>query len=220
MFWSSSTDLKEFMDVSISFVSMLREDTTHTVTERTSSNQNLSVDYIIWATVNVRTAAYNARLVLGNMTEYKAACYTLWCAVKTTKLWYRGQVESDFQLNNSRHLWQGLRTISTFRGKSSIVRSDSTMADELNTFYACFEANHTNTCLPTSATERSGSVCNASTITILGDEVQRALKNVNIRKAASPNFQPCTEILHWLASWIVHFYLQQVHNWACGPHLL
>ncbi len=45
------------------------------------------------------------------MSEYKASCYALQRAVRAAKLRYRERIESHFQLNDSRCMWQGLRTI-------------------------------------------------------------------------------------------------------------
>ncbi len=60
MFWTSSSDVSEFMDVAISYVNMLTEQATETVTIRTFSNQKPWVDRTIRDVVNQRTAAYNA----------------------------------------------------------------------------------------------------------------------------------------------------------------
>ncbi len=71
------------------------------------------------------TNAYNEALLYGNMSEYKASCYALRCAVRTAKLRYRERIESQFQLNESRCMWQALRTICAFGNKSSAeVRAD------------------------------------------------------------------------------------------------
>ncbi len=90
-------------------------------------------------------------------------------SVRATKLRYRERIESHFQLNDSRRMWQGLRTICAFGNKSSAeVRADSAT-------------------LPISA---SGSIRQSSdnhVITVSVDEVRRALKRVNVRKAAGPD---------------------------------
>ncbi len=105
------------------------------------------MDRTICDAVNQRTAAYNASLLSGNMSEYKASCYALRRAVKAAKLWYREIIESHFQLNDSRRMWQGLRTICSFENKSSAeVRADPLLADELNTFYDRFECNAVRLC--------------------------------------------------------------------------
>ncbi len=67
------------------------------------------------------------------------------------------EVESkSFQLNDSRRMWQGLRTICAFGNKSSAeVRADPLLADELNTFYGRFECNGGSAALPSSASGSS-----------------------------------------------------------------
>ncbi len=134
MFRASSSDVSEFTDVALSFVNTLTEQATETVTIRTFSNQKPWVDRTIRDAVNHRTATYNASLLLGNMSEYKALCYTLRRAVRAGKLRYRERIESHFQLNDSRRLWQGLKTICSYGNNSSAeVRANPLLAEELNT---------------------------------------------------------------------------------------
>ncbi len=135
MFRASSADVSEFTDVALSFVYMLTDQATETVTIRTFSNQKPWVDRTIRAAVNQRTAAYNAGLLSGNMSDYKVSCYTLRRAVRAAKLRYRERIESHFQLNDSRRMWQGLKTIcSSGNNPSAEVRADPLLAEELNTF--------------------------------------------------------------------------------------
>ncbi len=188
MFRASSADVNEFTDVALSFVYMLTDQATETVTIRTFSNQKPWVDGTIRAVVNQRTATYNAGLLSGNMSEYKASCYALRRAVRAAKLRYRERIESHFQLNDSRRMWQGLKTIcSSGNNPSAEVRADPLLAEELNTFYGRFECNGGAT-LPISA---SGSGRQSSdvdhVITVSEDEVRRELRRVNIRKAAGPD---------------------------------
>ncbi len=92
MFRASSFDVSEFTDVAISYVNMLTKQATETVTIRTFSNQKPWVDRTIRDAVNQRTAAYNAGLLLGNISEYKASCYDLRHAVRVAKLRYRERI--------------------------------------------------------------------------------------------------------------------------------
>lgn len=188
MFRASSSDVSEFTDVALSFVNMLAEQATDTITIRTFSNQKPWVDRSIRAAVNKRTAAYNAGLLSGNMSEYKASCYALRRAVRAAKHKYRERIESHFQLNDSRRMWQGLRTICDFGNKSSAeVRADVSLADELNTFYGRFESNLSSENLPFSVSGSSSQSSDHLATTVSEDEVRRALKRVNVRKAAGPD---------------------------------
>ncbi len=85
-------------------------------------------------------------------------------------------------------MWQGLRTICAFGNKSSAeVRADPLLADDLNTFYGRFECNGGSAALPSSASGSSRQRSDNHVITVSGDEVCRALKRVNVRKAAGPD---------------------------------
>ncbi len=122
------------------------------------------------------------------MSEYKASCYALRRAVRAAKIRYRERIESHFQLNDSRRMWQGLRTICAFENKSSAeVRADPLLADELNTFYGRFECNGGSATLPFSTSGSSRQRSDNHVITVSEEEVQRALKRVNVRKAAGPD---------------------------------
>ncbi len=119
MFQASSSDVSEFTDVVFSFVNTLMEQATETVTIRTFSNQKLLVDRTIRDAVNHRTAAYNAGLLSGNMSEYNASCYALQWAVRAAKLRYKERIKSHFQL-------KGPKTIGSSGNKSSEeVRADT-----------------------------------------------------------------------------------------------
>ncbi len=108
-----------------------------TVTIRPFSNQKPWVDRTIRDAVNHRTAAYNTGLSSGNMSKYKASCYALRRAVRAAKLRYRERIESHFQLNDSRRMWQGLKTIcSSGNNSSAEVRADPLLVEELNTMIA------------------------------------------------------------------------------------
>ncbi len=96
MFRASSADVSEFTDVALSFINTLTDQATETVKIRTFSNQKPWVNRTIRAAVNHRTAAYNAGLSTGNMSEYKASCYALRRAVRAAKLRYRERIESHF----------------------------------------------------------------------------------------------------------------------------
>ncbi len=188
MFRASSSDVSEFTDVAIIDVNMLTDQAAETVSIRTFSNQKPWVDRTIRDAVNQRTAAYNAILLSGNMSEYKASCYALRHAVRATKLQYRERIESHFQLNDSRCMWQGLRTTCSFGNKSSAeVRADPLLAKELNTYYGRFVSNGGSATLLISASGSSRQSSDDHVIKVSEDEVWRELKRVNIRKAAGPD---------------------------------
>ncbi len=187
MFRASSSDVSEFTEVALSFVNTLTEQATETVTIKTFSNQKPWVDRTIRDAVNHRTATYNAGILSGNMSEYKASCYALRRAIRAAKLRYSERIESHFQLNDSQRMWQGLKTIcSSGNNSSAEVRADPLLAEQLNTFYGRFECNGGSATQPnsTSASSRQSS---DHVITVSEDDVRRELRRVNVRKAAGPD---------------------------------
>ncbi len=185
MFRASSSDVSEFTDVAVSFVNTLTEQATETITVRTFPNQKPWVDRTIHDAVNKRTAAYNEALLSGNMSEYKASCYALRRAVRAAK-------DTDSDTVRELSLISSSMTLDAcgrdFGNKTSAeVRADPLLADELNTFYGRFECNGSSAALPSSASGSSRQRSENRVITVTEDEVRRAFKRVNVRKAAGPD---------------------------------
>jgi len=120
------------------------------------------------------------------MDEYKAASYGLRQVVKDAKRRYRDRVEAQMEQHDIRHQWQGLRTITHYRGRtSSTVSAEISLADDLNSFYAWFKASN-NTASGTIA-EASSIARVEHTLAVTEYGVRRALMRVNTRKAAGPD---------------------------------
>ena len=57
---------------------------------------------------------------------------------------YRAKIESYYTGSDARLMGQGLQTITDYKGKHSHeLPSDTSLPDELNPFYAHFEASNT-----------------------------------------------------------------------------
>ncbi len=84
-------------------------------------------------------------------------------------------------------MWQGINNITGFKGnKPATVNIAASLPDELNTFYARFEADttaHTESAHTTAAEE-------VSPLTLSVADVTRSFKRVNIRKAVGPDGIP------------------------------
>ncbi len=95
--------------------------------------------------------------------------------------------EEHFNNNNPRSMWQGINNITGFKGnKPATVNIAASLPDELNTFYARFEADntaHTESAHTTAAEE-------VSPLTLSVADVTRSFKRVNIRKAVGPDGIP------------------------------
>ncbi|KAK1784000.1 hypothetical protein P4O66_004501, partial [Electrophorus voltai] len=207
MFRRSTDDVSEFTEAVVGFIGKLVDDTIPRITIKKFSNQKPWVDRTIREALNSRTAAYNAGIISGNMDEYKSAAYGVRRAVREAKRRYGKKLETQFQQSGSRSLWQGLRTITDYRSPpSGLMSADESLANELNTFFACFEATsssaNANSANANSANANSASAngtigaangtCAGPTIEqrpliITESDVRRVFKRVNTRKAVGPN---------------------------------
>ena len=79
-------------------------------------------------------------------------------------------------------MWQGLKTITDYKGKPSReLPCDASVPDELNAFYARFEASNTEACM------RAHVVPDDRVITLSVANLSKTFKQVNIHKAAGPD---------------------------------
>jgi len=165
-----------------SFIATLVDTIIPTVKVRAFSNQKPWVEGSIRTALNARTAAYNASLVSGNISKYKAASYGLRRAMNDTKRKYKDRVEAQLDQRDTRHLWQGLRIITDYWGSTpSTVSADASLADDLNSFYVQFEASNTYSGTYSIARDEH-TLCEEE-----GGGVRRALMRVNARKSAGPD---------------------------------
>ncbi len=114
------------------------------------------------------------------MSDYKVSCYALRRAVRAAKLRYRERIESHFQLNDSRRMWQGLKTIcSSGNNPSAEVRARSIAGRRAKHFLRRFDRNGGAT-LPINASGSSRQSSDVDhVITVSEDEVRRELRRVN-----------------------------------------
>ncbi|KAK1802700.1 hypothetical protein P4O66_021237 [Electrophorus voltai] len=212
MFRRSTDDVSEFTEAVVGFIGKLVDDTIPRITIKKFSNQKPWVDRTIREALNSRTAAYNAGIISGNMDEYKSAAYGVRRAVREAKRRYGKKLETQFQQSGSRSLWQGLRMITDYRSPpSGLMSADESLANELNTFFARFEA--TSSSANASSTNANGASANSANangagasgtigaaggtcagptieqrpLIITESDVRRVFKRVNTRKAMGPD---------------------------------
>ncbi len=81
-------------------------------------------------------------------------------------------------------MWQGINKITDFKGnKPATVNIAASLPDELNTFYASFEADNT-------AHTESAAAEEVSPLTLSVADVTRSFKRVNICTAVGPDGIP------------------------------
>jgi hypothetical protein len=126
------------------------EDFVPTVTVRTYPNQKPWNKGNICTELKDRAAAFKEQD--SNREAYKKSHYALRRTIKQAKHQYRTKIKSNYTGSDARQMWQGLQTITDYKGKHSReLPSDTSLPDELNNFYARFEASHTETCMRASS---------------------------------------------------------------------
>jgi hypothetical protein len=143
MFGNSSNDIEQFTTSVTGFINKCIEDAIHTGNVCTYPNQKP------WIIGNIRTELKGraAAFKVWDSEAYKNSCYALRRTIKQATCQYRAKFGSD-----NRRMWQGSQTITGYNGKHSReLPSDTGLPDELNHFYARFEASNIEACMRASA---------------------------------------------------------------------
>ena len=112
---------------------------------------------------------------------YNTARTNLRRGIREAKSDYRRKIEDHLDSNNSRQVWQGVQQLTNYRTTIGAVEGDATLAEELNTFFARFEAE------PPEAATSHPTVHSSFTLTVEEHDVRRTLRAINPRKAAGPD---------------------------------
>ncbi len=183
MFWAASDDdIEAYSDTVTCFIRKCIEDIVPTKTIRIYPNQKPWINSDVRSALSARTSAFKS----GNTDDRKQASYDLRRSIKVAKRQYKNKVEEHFNNNNPRSMWQGINNITGFKGnKPATVNIAASLPDELNTFYARFEAD--NTAQTESAAAAAEEV---SPLMLSVADVTRSFKRVNIHKAVGPDGIP------------------------------
>ena len=138
-----------------------------------------------WCTGVVRTVLKerNAAFRSGDrQTLYSTARASLKKGIRDAKAAHKRRIEDHFN-NNPQRAWQGIQQITNYRGnRSTAADGDTSLAEQLNCFFARFEVSTTFVWDITPSP-----VCNNShTLTMQEHEV-RQISGVNPSKAANPD---------------------------------
>ncbi len=180
---ASDDDIEAYSDMVTCFIRKCIEDVVPTKKIRIHPNQKPWINSDVRSALSARTSAFKS----GNTDDRKQASYDLRRSIKVAKRQYKNKVEEHFNNNNPRSMWQGINNITGFKGnKPATVNIAASLPDELNTFYARFEADntaHTESAAAAAAEE-------VSPLTLSVADVIQSFKRVNIRKAVGPDGIP------------------------------
>ncbi|KAI4883889.1 hypothetical protein NFI96_010254 [Prochilodus magdalenae] len=178
-----TVDLEDYAYGVTSYISTCIETIVPTKRCRTYPNQKPWINCDVRSMLRARSTAF----LSGNAEDYKRARYDLRRSIRQAKRQYRVKLEGCYTSADSRRMWQGLRHITDYQQRSrEVTTSHTTLPDQLNEFYARFEALNPDRQRGVMA---EGSTQNSS-LTVTSVEVCKALRRINPRKAAGPDNIP------------------------------
>jgi hypothetical protein len=138
MFRDSSNGIVEYTTSVTGFINKCIDDIFPTETVRTYPNHKPWITGNIHTELKARAAAFKEWDT--NPDTYKKSSYAL---IKQAKRKYRTKIESYYTGSDARRMWQGLQTITDYKGKPRReLPTGTSLPDELNAFYDCFEASN------------------------------------------------------------------------------
>ncbi len=207
---ASDDDIEAYSDSVTCFIRKCIEDVVPTKTIRIYPNQKPWINSYVRSALSARTSAFKS----GNTDDRKKASYDLRRSIKAAKRQYKNKVEEQFNNNDARSMWQGINNITGFKGnKPATVNIAASLPDELNTFYARFEADTT---AHTSAAEE------VSPLSLSVVDVTRSFKQLNIRKAVGPDAIP-SRVLKACAFQLAGVFYRHFQSFplsVCGSRML
>ncbi|KAI4884158.1 hypothetical protein NFI96_005463 [Prochilodus magdalenae] len=132
-----TVDLEDYASGVTSYISTCIETIVPTKRCRTYPNQKPWINCDVRSMLRARSTAF----LSGNAEDYKRARYDLRRSIRQAKRQYRVKLEGCYTSADSRRMWQGLRHITDYQQRSrEVTTSHTTLPDQLNEFYARFEA--------------------------------------------------------------------------------
>ncbi len=212
---ASDDDIEVYSDSVTCFIRKCIEDVVPTKTIRIYPNQKPLINSDVRSALSARTSAFKS----GNTDDRKQASYDLRRSIKAAKRQYKNKVEEQFNNNNPRSMWQGINNITGFKGnKPATVNIAASLPDELNTFYARFEADNTahTESAPTAAAEE------VSPLSLSVTDVTRSFKTGEHPKSSGSGWhpRPCAQCMHFPTSRSFYRHFQSFLLSVCGSRML
>ena len=151
---------------------------------RVFPNQKPWMTGIVRSLIEDRNTAFRS----GDRAQYSTARTDLRRGIIAAKVAYTKKIEDHFSDGDPRQAWQGIKKITNYKGSNTTtVDADTSLAEELNSFFARFEVNG-----PTTVTLHSqhSPTSSTHTLTLQEHQVRRVLGSVNPREAAGPDGVP------------------------------
>ncbi|KAL0149801.1 hypothetical protein M9458_054849 [Cirrhinus mrigala] len=182
--YNNTTDLQEYAETVTAYINKCTEDVTVTKTITVHANQKP------WLTGEVYSLlkAWNVAFRAGDEARLKMARANLSRGIREAKRQYsRGLAHRFNHSRDTRSLWRGIQTITDYKPPPQTCDSTTSLLNELNelnTFFACFEATNSTT------TQKTPPPPGDQVMSLSRDSVRRSLSRINARKAPGPDNIP------------------------------
>ncbi len=136
--------------------------------------------------------------------------------IREAKRQYSRRIAHRFSdSRDTRSLWQGIQTITDYKPPPQTCDSTIPLLNELNAFFACFEAQNSTTAQKTPPPPGD------QVMMLSSDSVRRSLSRINARKAPGPDNIPGRVLRDWAVELTDVFrHLQHLTKSGCCPHML
>ncbi|KAI3370881.1 hypothetical protein L3Q82_007141 [Scortum barcoo] len=114
---------------------------TSQIPNQTNPNQKPWMNSQVRHMLHARFLAFRS----GDEMEYKSSKYKLRKTIKEAKQLCQQKLEGYYS-TDTRRMWQGLQLVTDYKGTTMRISNNSTsLPDELNQFYCCFETHNRET---------------------------------------------------------------------------
>ncbi len=179
--YNNTTDLQEYTETVTAYITKCIDDVTVTKTITVRANQKPWLTGEVYRLLNARNAAFRA----GDEEGLRTARANLSRGIREAKRQYSRRIAHRFSdSRDTRSLWQGIQTITDYKPPPQTCDSTIPLLDELNAFFARFEAQNSTTAQKTPPPPGD------QVMTLSSDSVRRSLSRINARKAPGPDNIP------------------------------
>ncbi len=178
--YNNTTDLQEYSETITAYIKCI-DDVTVTKTITVRANQKPWLTGEVYRLLKARNAAFRA----GDEEGLKTARANLSRCIREAKRQYSRRIAHRFSdSRDTRSLWQGIQTITDYKPPPQTCDSTIPLLNELNAFFARFEAQNSTTAQKTPPPPGD------QVMTLSPDSVRRSLSRINARKAPGPDSIP------------------------------
>ncbi len=149
--YNNTTDLQEYSETVTAYITKCIDDVTVTKTITVRANQKPWLTGEVYRLLKARNAAFRA----GDEEGLRTARANLSRGIREAKRQYSRRIAHRFSdSRDTRSLWQGIQTITDYKPPPQTCDSTIPLLNELNAFFARFEAQKQHHCTEDSTSSR------------------------------------------------------------------